>query len=34
VLLARDYNSGARAAADATTSTLSQAVDAILGVAG
>jgi D-glycero-D-manno-heptose 1,7-bisphosphate phosphatase len=34
VLLARDYNSGARANADATTSTLSQAVDAILSVDG
>lgn len=34
VLLDRDYNSGVGAAADATTSTLSQAVDAILGVNG
>jgi D-glycero-D-manno-heptose 1,7-bisphosphate phosphatase len=34
VLLGRPYNSGARASADATTATLSQAVDAILGVDG
>jgi D-glycero-D-manno-heptose 1,7-bisphosphate phosphatase len=34
VLLSRDYNSGARAGADVTTATLSQAVDAILRVDG